>query len=90
MFTAEEIEDCDIFPKKLNFSTVMKCLFYFSIMFAICILLYSFYSGKDFSSIISMESMKYNTDDYLTSRLYTVDKGTNYDLGTKYHVNFQN
>jgi hypothetical protein len=89
MFTAEEIEDCDILPKKLSLGTVLKMLFYFCIMISILILLYSFYSGKDFSSIISMESMKYSTDDYITKRLYIIGvTTTNYDVKDKYHVNY--
>jgi hypothetical protein len=88
MFTAEEIEDCDILPRKFSKMTVLKCTFYTCIMGAILILLYSFYSGKDISSIISMESMKYNTDDYLTTRLYMIGRSTNYDIKDRYHVNF--
>src|SRR5690349_11982827 len=88
MFTAEELEECDIFPKKFTWVTTLKCLFYFGIMMTISILLYSFYSGKDFASIVSMESMKYSTDDYFTSRLFSLDKSTNYDLGNKYNRNF--
>jgi hypothetical protein len=88
MFTAEELENCDILPKKLTWSTALKCLFYFGIMISISILLYSFYSGKDFKSIVTMENMKYSTDDYFTSRLFILDKSTNYDLGNKYHRNY--
>ena len=69
MFTAEEIEECDIFPKKLTIGLVIKVLIYVTLMLLGCTLLYSFYSGRDFSSIITMESLKFGTDTYYLKKL---------------------
>lgn len=69
MFTAEEIEDCDIFPKKLTITLVLKVSIYISLMFCGSILLYSFYSGRDFTSIITMENLKFGTDTYYLKKI---------------------
>ena len=69
MFTAEEIEDCDIFPKKLTPGLVIKVVIYVSLMFFGSILMYSFYSGRDFTSIITMENMKFGTDTYYLKKI---------------------
>jgi hypothetical protein len=87
MFTAEELEDLDIFPKKITMVGVIKFFFYFIIMVSGLIMLYCFYSGRNFTSIVSMEGMRYNTDNYFTERLFELDAKTNYDLKDKYHIN---
>ena len=69
MFTAEQIEDCDIFPKKFTLILFLKILTYVCLMLFGSILMYSFYSGRDFSSIITMESLKFGTDTYYLKKL---------------------
>jgi hypothetical protein len=84
MFTAEELEECDIFPKKVTKGKVLKFLAYFSIMLTACILMYSFYSGRDFSSIVSMESLKYGSDSYYLKKLYQLDNRFDYNISDRY------
>lgn len=69
MFTAEEIEDCDIFPKKLTAGLVIKVVIYIILMLLGSVLLYSFYSGRDFTSIITMENLKFGTDTYYLKKI---------------------
>ena len=70
MFTAEQIEECDIFPKKITATLVFKLIIYILLMMIASILLYSFYSGRDFTSIITMESLKYGTDTYFLQKIF--------------------
>jgi hypothetical protein len=69
MFTAEEIEECDIFPKKLTWAIVIKFFIYLILMSCALIMMYSFYSGRDFTSIITMENLKYGTDTYYLKKI---------------------
>ena len=50
------------------------------------ILIYSFYSGRDLTSLVSFEGMKYNTDDYFSNRIWNLDKRFNYNLTDKYSL----
>lgn len=69
MFTAEEIEDCDIFPKKMTLGLTIKFFIYLILMLCALIMMYSFYSGRDFTSIITMENLKYGTDTYYLKKI---------------------
>jgi hypothetical protein len=87
MFTAEELEECDIFPKKISKMGIIKFTIYACIMSFGLILIYCFYSGRDLTSLLSLEGMKYNTDDYFTNRIWNIDKRFNYNLTDKYTMN---
>ena len=72
MFTSEELENFDIFPKEYSFSCLFKFVFYsFSSIFSF-LLLYSFYTDNDIYSVITMKNVA-NQDiimnDYLTNKL---------------------
>lgn len=86
MFTAEELEECDIFPKRITKMGIIKFTFYALIMSFFLILIYSFYSGRDLTSLVSFEGMKYNTDDYFSNRIWNLDKRFNYNLTEKYSL----
>lgn len=90
MFTSEELEECDIFPKKITLNCGLKFLFYLLAMTLGCILIYSFYSGQEFISIITFESLNYGRQSYLTDRLYEYDSNYNYDIKQKYYINYEN
>lgn len=87
MFTAEELEECDIFPKKITIKSVLIFSVYAFVMICACILMYSFYSGRDFISLLSLESMKFSSDNYVSQKLHQLDSRTNYDQKDKYYVN---
>jgi hypothetical protein len=89
MFTAEELEDCDILPKKITFGSCLKCGVYFLVMSMATILMYSFYSGRDFVSLVSFESMKYGSDSYYLEKLAKIDNRFDYNTTEKYSLNFE-
>lgn len=70
MFTAEEIEECDIFPKKLTPLLIMKIILYSVGFLTASVLIYAFYSGRDLISIIKLESLMYNSDTYFMKKLF--------------------
>jgi hypothetical protein len=84
MFTAEELEQCDIFPKRITKMGFIKFTFYTLFMSFSLLLIYSIYSGRDLTSLISLEGLKYNTDDYFSNRIWNIDKRFNYNLTDKY------
>ena len=72
MFTSEELENFDIFPKEYSFSCLFKFIFYsLSTIFSF-LLLYTFYTDNDIYSVITMKNVA-NQDiifnDYLTNKL---------------------
>lgn len=89
MFTAEELEECDIFPKKYTKLGILKFTLYTIVMSFALILIYSFYSGRDITSLVTFEGMKYNTDDYFSYRIWNIDKRFNYNLTDKYTIGFE-
>ncbi len=72
MITAEELEDCDIFPKKLTFTSVLKFLIYFVFMLFATILMISFYSGRDLTSIVSFDTLKYGSESAFMMKLMNI------------------
>jgi len=84
MFTSEELEECDIFPKRITKIGIIKFTFYAIVMSFSLVLIYSIYSGRDLTSLISLEGLKYNTDDYFSNRIWNIDKRFNYNLTDKY------
>jgi hypothetical protein len=89
MITAEELEDCDILPKKITLGSCLKCGAYFLVMSMATILMYSFYSGRDFVSLVSLESMKYGSDSYYLEKLAKIDNRFDYNTTEKYSLNFE-
>lgn len=87
MITAEELEECDILPKQYTLPCIIKASVYLIAMIASCALMYSFYSGKDFVSIITMESTSYSSTSYLIERLASIDKKFDYTQKDSYYVN---
>lgn len=87
MFTAEELEECDIFPKKVTWQIAVKISIYAVLMTTASILMYSFYSGRDFTSIITMEGLKYGSDSYFIERIWKLDNKFNYNISDKYSMN---
>ena len=72
MFTSEELENFDIFPKEYSFSCLFKFIFYSLSIFFSFLLLYTFYTDNDIYSVITMNNAS-NQDiifnDYLTNKL---------------------
>jgi hypothetical protein len=89
MFTAEELEECDLFPKKVTKTTIFKFALYGTIMLGATMLLYSFYSGRDFTSLITMEGLKYNTDNHFLNRIWKIDRNYHYNNSEKYTINLE-
>ena len=69
MITAEELEDCDICPKKITFASATKFSLYLIFMVFSCLLMLSFYSGRDFSSIVSFDSLKFGSESVFMKKL---------------------
>jgi len=69
MITAEELEDCDICPKKITFGSAIKFCLYFLFMLFSALLMLSFYSGRDFSSIISFDTLKFGSESIFMKKL---------------------
>lgn len=88
MFTAEEIENFDIFPKQYTFSCILKGTFYLIVMIISIILMYSFYSGRDFVSIITLESLAYSDSSYFIERLASLEPKNFYSNYNRYHLNY--
>lgn len=88
MFTAEEIENFDIFPKQYTFSCIFKAAFYLIVMAISIILMYSFYSGRDFVSIITLESLAYSDSSYFIERLASLEPKDFYGNYNRYHLNY--
>lgn len=59
MYTAEEIENCDIFPKNLTIIKTIKGIAYLTFILLGIIFTYSVYDGRDFFSILYMEHLNY-------------------------------
>jgi len=89
MFTAEELEECDIFPKKITAQIIIKIIIYGLFMGTAATLLYSFYSGRDFTSLITLDGIKYGSDSYFLNRMYKFDSRFNYNISDRYslHLN---
>jgi hypothetical protein len=81
MFSAEELEDWDIFPKKITTQAALKFSAYFFFFSFALILVYSFYSGENFISIITLEMSKYNSNDPYLQKVSLLDHRFNYDKG---------
>ena len=90
MFTAEELEDCDIFPKKITFWGSFKFLLYFSFMLTAVLIILSLYTGRDIKYIISMDTLKYGQNSIFFQQLYFLDSKFNYNLQEKYDFDFLN
>lgn len=75
MFTAEEIENFDIFPKEYSFSCLFKFIFHSLTSIFSFLLLYAFYTDSDIYKIITMNYNSNNNykgiiiNDYLTRKL---------------------
>ena len=74
MFTSEELENFDIFPKEYTFSCLFKFIFYSLTTFFSYLLLYTFYTDSDLYTIITMNYNSNNNkdiiiNDYLTTKL---------------------
>lgn len=90
MFTAEELENCDIFPKKITLICVLKFLIYFAIMFTGFLFIISLYTGRDIKHLFSFDTLKYGPNSELFEQLYSLDSKFNYNLQEKYNFDFQN
>jgi hypothetical protein len=90
MFTAEELEECDIFPKKFTTKRVLKVLAYTLAMGFSTLVLYSLYSGRDISSLVRLEGIKYNTDSLYLQRLWALDNKYDYNLSDRYTIDAEN
>lgn len=88
MFTAEELENFDIFPKKYTIVGVIRGVFYSFVSLIALILMYSFYSGRDFISIISLESLSFADSNYLAQRLAALEPDNIFSTTSKYYLNF--
>jgi hypothetical protein len=73
MFSAEEIENCDIFPNHLTKWTIIKALFYIVILFFGLIFVYSIYAERDFYSLITLDSYNYIYNTPLLELLFNID-----------------
>ena len=75
MFTSEELENFDIFPKEYSFTCLFKFIFYsLSTIFSF-LLLYAFYTDRNIYSIIRMDyynNEDFMINDYLTNKLIEV------------------
>jgi hypothetical protein len=90
MFTSEELEDCDIFPKKITFNSVLKFLIYLIIMIIAVVTLLSIYTGKDMKFVISLDNFKYSSYNEVYEKLYHLDKRFDYNLNEKYNFDYEN
>lgn len=90
MFTAEELEDCDILPKKITLSGVIKFLIYFIIMFAGVLVILSVYTGKDLKHIVSLDNIKFGSQNEIFEKLFYLDSKYNYNLQEKYNFDYAN
>ncbi len=90
MFTAEELENWDIFPKKITLAGLIKFYIYFIIMFTAFIFLMSVYTGRDVKHIISFDTIKFGPNSELLEQLYLLDSKFNYNLQEKYNFNITN
>ena len=88
MFTAEEIENFDIFPKKYTLSCILKfCLYSVSMLIGL-ILMYSFYSGRDFVSIVSLEALAYSGSSFFLKCLAALQPKEMYLQHKKYNIDY--
>ena len=88
MFTAEEIENFDIFPKQYTLSCILKfCLYSVSMLIGL-ILMYSFYSGRDFVSIVSLESLAFSGSSFFLKRLAALQPKEMYIQHKKYNIDY--
>ncbi len=90
MFTAEEFENFDIFPKKFTYKFIFKSIFYIGLWTFGFILLFSFYSERDFSEIISGDFIQYKDDNFdtLINRLVNIEPKKYYLDLNKLHLNY--
>ena len=90
MFTAEEFENFDIFPKQLTYKIIFKSIFYVALWTFGFIILFSFYIEQDISQILSGEYLKSLNDneDNLINRLSNIAPKNYYSDYNKYYVNY--
>ena len=90
MFTAEEFENFDIFPKKLTYKIIFKSIFYVALWTFGFIILISFYIEEDISEILSGEYLKKFNDkeDNLINRLSNIAPNNYYSNSNKYYLNY--
>ena len=73
MFTSEELENFDIFPKEYSLSCLFKFFFYSLSSIIAFLLLYAFYTDSDYYSVLTMEHLSKNDDiiinDYLINKI---------------------
>lgn len=84
MYTSEEFENFDIFPKKYTIGGVIKYSLYISFMIISNIFMYSFYSGRDFLSVISLQK----SSNFLINRIANKETAKLYQNYTKYTVTY--
>ena len=90
MFTAEEFENFDIFPKKLTYKIIFKSIFYVALWTFGFIILFSFYIEQDISQILSGNYLKNFNDneDTLINRLSNIAPKNYYLNSNKYYLNY--
>ena len=90
MFTAEEFENFDIFPKQLTYKIIFKSIFYVALWTFGFIILFSFYIEQDISQILSGEYLKSLNDneDNLINRLSNIAPKNYYSDYNKYYLNY--
>lgn len=87
MFTAEELENCDLLPKEYTLPCIIKAVFYSIISFISAMLMYSFYSGKDFVSVITFNVASYD-ESYIINRVALYEPDDLYTNYSKYVINY--
>ena len=86
-YTAEELENCDLLPKEYTLPCIIKAVFYSIISFISAVLMYSFYSGKDFVSVITFNVASYD-ESYIINRVALYEPDDLYTNYSKYVINY--
>lgn len=73
MYTAEEIEECDLLPHEVTKMSIIKCFVYSAVVFVGIIFIYSVYNEKDFVSVLTLESRKYSSGSLLYEVMTELD-----------------
>lgn len=84
MYTSEEFENFDIFPKKYTVGGVIKYSLYIAFMVISNIFMYSFYSGKDFLSVLTLQK----SSNYLINRIANKETNLLFQNDSKYTITY--
>lgn len=73
MYSAEEIEECDLCPKNITKILVMKGIIYALFVFIGIIFIFSVYLERDFISIVTFENLSYLYGTPILELLFEID-----------------